>query len=200
MELQRALSDLAEVRERLAHVQRFEGYSGPAAAASGLLALIAGCLQYLRAPLPQTPAQQHAYLTIWLACLVGALALNYGAVVVWVLRHHGLGAQSRFRTAALSIAPSVVLGGALTVALADHGAYALLPGTWFALYTIGLFASRNVIPESAMVVAAAFGTFALAFLLTPLASVALAWWVMPLGFGGGQLAIGALLWRTRAHE
>ena len=40
------------------------------------------------------------------------------------------------------------LGGLLTMALIDHSAYALLPGTWFALYSLGLFASRDVIPRS----------------------------------------------------
>jgi len=42
MELQRALSDLAEVRDRLAALQRFEGYSGLAAAGSGIAATAVG--------------------------------------------------------------------------------------------------------------------------------------------------------------
>ena len=41
MELERALSDLAEVRDRLVRVQRFEGYSAAAAMASGVGALLA---------------------------------------------------------------------------------------------------------------------------------------------------------------
>jgi hypothetical protein len=199
MELQRALSDLAEVRDRLAHVQRFEGYSAPAAAASGVAAFIAGYVQLQLAPLPRTPQALHIYLLIWLTCLAVGLALNYGAVVVWAFRHRGPGAQSQFRSAALFIAPSVILGGALTVALADQAAYALLPGTWFALYAIGLFASRGVIPKSTNVITFAFATLALLLLLTPLKTLALSWWVMPLGFGGGQLAIGYLLWRSRTQ-
>lgn len=197
MELQRALSDLAEVRDRLAHLQRFEGYSGPAAAASGLVALIAGAIQLQLAPLPHSHDALRLYLIIWLSSLAAALALNYGAVLVWLLRHRGPGTESRFRSAALSIAPSVVLGGVLTAALVDQSAYVLLPGTWFALYAIGLFASRSVIPESTRLVTFAFAALALAFLLTPLKALALAWWVMPLGFGIGQLAIGYLLWRSR---
>lgn len=196
MDLQRALSDLAEVRGRLAHVQRFEGYSGPAAVASGLCAVVAGLVQLQRAPLPQTPNAEHAYLVIWLGCLAAALALNYGAVAVWLVEHRGPGTQSRFRSAAISIAPSIVLGGALSLALADHSAYALLPGTWFAFYAIGLFASRGVIPSSCNAVTVAFTLLALVFLITPLERIALSWWVMPLGFGAGQLAIGLLLWRS----
>src|ERR1700735_3505467 len=150
MDLQQALSDLAEVRDRLAHVQRFEGYSGPAAFVSGAAALVAGYAQFVLAPLPRTSQALHAYVTIWMWCLALALAMNYGAVAVWMLKHRGPGAKSRFQTAARSIAPSVVLGGALTVALLDHAAYGLLPGTWFALYALGLFASRGAIPPATL--------------------------------------------------
>jgi hypothetical protein len=197
MELQRALSDLAEVRDRLVHVQRFEGYSGPAAAASGIVALAAGALQLQIAPHPATAQSRHTYLAVWLTCLAIALLLNYGAVAAWVLRHRGPRAESGFRSAALSIAPSIIFGGALSVALVDHAAWAMLPGTWFAFYAIGLFASHGVIPAPAIAVGFGFGLLALAFLLTPLIGVALYWWVMPLGFGVGQCAIGYVLWRSR---
>jgi hypothetical protein len=199
MEYKRALSDLAEVRERLAQVQRFEGYSGPAAALSGIVALAAGVLQRRIAPLPSTTAQFQEYVAIWMSCLAVAILLNYGAVAVWVLNHRQPGEQSRFRSAALSIAPSVVLGGALSLALVDHGAYALLPGTWFAFYAIGLFASRAAIPDAALIVTCAFAVLGALFLVTPLLSLALAWWVMPLGFGFGQVAIGYLVWRGRSR-
>ncbi|MBV8490983.1 MAG: hypothetical protein JO199_10695 [Candidatus Eremiobacteraeota bacterium] len=200
MELQRALSDLEEVRERLAHLQRFEGYSGTAAAMSGLAALVAGAVQLRVAPLPHTPAQLQTYLLIWMSCLAVGLLLNYGTAAAWLLKHRGPGAQSQFRSAARSIAPSVVLAGALTLALVDHVAYVLLPGMWFALYAMGLFASRNVIPASALVVTCWFAALALLFLISPLTANALSWWVMPLGFGLGQIAIGALIWQGRHDE
>lgn len=194
MEVQRALSDLAEVRERLAHLQRFPGYSGFAAAASGAAAFLAAYLQIHTAPDPRTPEQLHLYILIWLTCLAAALLLNYGAVVHWLWRNRGPRAQSQFRSAALTITPSIVLGGALSVALVDHAAYTLLPGTWFACYAIGLFASRDMLPRATMLVAFAFAALALGFLLSPLERFALAWWVMPLGFGFGQIGIGYLIW------
>ncbi len=197
MDLQQALSDLAEVRDRLAHVQRFEGYSGPAAVISGVGALVAGYVQFQVAPLPQTPEALRAYVAIWMTCLAVALVLNYGTVAVWAFKNRLPGAQSQFRSAARSIAPSVLLGGALTLALTEHSAYALLPGTWFALYALGLFASRGAIPASALPITFAFAGLALLFLVTQLAVFSLAWWVMPLGFGLGQIAIGYLIWQGR---
>jgi hypothetical protein len=198
VEIERALSDLAEVRDRLVRVQRFEGYSAAAAVSSGLGALIAGYVQARMAPLPATPATLRTYVEIWMVCLAVALTLNYGAVAIWVLRHRGPAAASGFRTAARSIAPSVVLGGLLTVALIDRGAYGLLPGTWFALYSLGLFASRDAIPRATVLVTLGFAVLAALFLVSPLQHVALAWWVMPLGFGLGQLAVGTLIWKERA--
>jgi len=148
--------------------------------------------------MPVSLGEVRAYLAIWLSCLAVALALNYGAVAVWLLEHRAPGARSRFRTAALSISPSIVLGGALTFALVGHSAFALLPGTWFAFYAIGLFASRGAIPASTFGVTIGFALLAMLFLATPLDAVALAWWVMPIGFGAGQLAIGYLIWLERA--
>lgn len=199
MEIERALSDLEEVRDRLVRVQRFEGYSAPAAFASGLVALLAGCVQLKMTVFPATPEALSRYVLIWISCLAVALALNYGAVAVWVLGNRGPGARSRFRSAARSIAPAVVLGGLLTVALIDRSAYELLPGTWFALYSIGLFASREAIPAATLPITIGFGVLAALFLVSPLRNVALAWWVMPLGFGFGQIAIGSLIWRERSR-
>ena len=168
MELERALSDLEEVRDRLAHVQRFEGYSAPAAAVSGLCALIAGVAQLRIAPHPQTPDDLHAYVAIWLSCLAVALALNYGAVATWVVKRRGP-AQSQFRSAARSIAPERRAWRRADLALVAHSAFALLPGTWFALYAIGLFASRGVNPAArALGVRFAFAALAVLFLVTPL--------------------------------
>src|SRR5665213_1592181 len=70
MQLQQALADLAEVRDRLAHVQRFDGYSGWAAIASGLGALVGGGVQFALAPYPHAAPEQRIYLIIWLGCLV----------------------------------------------------------------------------------------------------------------------------------
>ncbi|MBV9027406.1 MAG: hypothetical protein JO311_02220 [Candidatus Eremiobacteraeota bacterium] len=198
MELHQALSDLAEVRERLAHLQRFEGYSAPAAAASGLAAIVAALAQLRAAPLPRTPPELHAYLAIWLSCLAAGLLLNYGAAAAWLLNHRAPGDRSRFRTAAVSILPSVLLGGALSVALVDRGVFSALPGTWFAFYAMGLFASRGALPSSTTPVTVGFAALAMLFSITPLSALSLAWWVMPLGFGVGQLLIGYLIWRDRS--
>lgn len=199
MNRQQAAADLAEVRLRLAGVQRFPGFSGVAAAASGVVGIAAGILQGLVAPHPASAAQLHLYLTIWLGTLAVALGLNYGAVGIWLIRNHGRHAVEQSRLAAVAILPSIVFGGTLTLALADADVWRVLPGIWYGAYAVGLLASRTLVPASVLTVAGAFGVAAIALLL-PFSAFALAWWVMPLGFGIGQIAIGVCLARDRAEQ
>ena len=193
MEVERALADLAEVRDRLASVQEFHGYSASAAALSGVIALVAGVVQWLVAPHPRTAVEFSHYLTIWLACLVGGLAINYGALLIWYVRNARLHERRQTRTVGLAILPALCLGAVLTLAMVGHGLIGLLPGVWFASYGIGLFASRAMLPRAVIYVAVAFGVAGAALILSPSADAPLAFWVMPAGFGVGQTIIGYLI-------
>lgn len=193
MEVRQALADLAEVRGRLAGAQRFEGYSGWAAVTSGMAAVVAGLAQWKFAPHPQA-AQHDLYLTIWLVCLLVALAINYGAILAWRLRNSNAYARAQMRTVGITILPAIAAGGVLTTALVQRDLFTLLPGTWCAVYALGLFASRAMVPRNVTWIAVLFGIAASALLLVP-GIDPLAWWVMPLTFGFGQIAIGAIVRR-----
>ncbi len=199
MEVRRALADLAEVRGRLATVQRFDGYSGKAAIASGLTAVFAGIVQALSVPQPRSVAERQTYLLIWLTCLGCALAINYGAIVAWRVRNRGPQAAVQFRTVGMSILPAVAAGGVITLALSLRGLTDLLPGMWCATYALGLFASRSIVPRNVIFIAVAFGAIGAVLLLAPAPS-ALAWWIMPVAFGIGQIAIGTTVLDDPAHE
>lgn len=187
-DIERALLDIAEVRERLAVTQRFSGYSGVAAAASGCFAVAAGVLQALLVPQPQTAREAHLYFAIWFACCAASLIVNYGAIAHWFVNDANARERWQTRTVGLAILPALIFGGALTFALVAGDAIRYLPGVWFGAYGVGLFASRTMIPRAAVAVAAAFLAIGPALLFAP-ASIALAWWVLPLGFGIGQIAI-----------
>jgi len=188
MDVRRALADLAEVRGLLATTQRFDGYSGGAAIASGIVAYAAGVVQFATVPQPHGSAQIAVYLAIWLSCLAFALALNYGAILAWRLRNPGSLARAQLRTVGASILPALAAGGVFTLALALRGLDDLLPGTWCATYALGLFASRAMVPREVVYVAVAFGVVGATLLLVHASP--LAWWVMPLAFGSGQISIG----------
>src|ERR1700738_4785814 len=128
VDVTRAIADLDEVRSRLASVQRFRGLSGPAALASGLAALGTGAVQLAVIPAPHTAAAGERYVTLWIACLVFALAVNYGAVAVWLARNWSSRTRNELRTAGMTILPSIVAGGALTAALLVRCAIGLRSG------------------------------------------------------------------------
>jgi hypothetical protein len=194
MEFQQALADLAEVRGRLATEQRFDGYSGWAAISSGVVALVAGVAQGAFDPYPRSASQISFYLFVWLSCLSIALAINYGAILAWRARHRDSQSLAQMRTVGWTILPAVAAGGVITAALIGRGLYALLPGMWCATYALGLFASRSMVPRDVVYV----GACATALLLLPQIDV-LAWWVMPLAFGCGQIVIGVVV-RNRPDD
>jgi uncharacterized membrane protein len=192
MEVRQAIADIAEVRDRLATVQRFGGYSGSAAIASGFVALVAGAVQAAAAPHPRSIATERTYLTIWLWCLVAALAINYGAILIWRARNRDTQSRHQIRTVGMSIMPAIAAGGVISTALVRHNMFTLLPGMWCATYALGLFASRALVPQGVVFIAVAFGAVATLLLFAP-GSLALGWWVMPTAFGLGQIAIGAIV-------
>lgn len=193
MEVERALADLQEVRDRLASLQRYRGYSGQAAAVSGVFAVVAGLIQLAVSPSPRTAADVTTYLLIWFGCLAAALAVNYGAGLLWYARNAERHARSQTRNAGLTILPAVVLGAVLSLALIIRNEAGLLPGVWYACYAIGLFAARAMLPRGVLNISILFGAIGTALLLAPDQNFPLQWWIMPLGFGAGQIVIGRLI-------
>jgi hypothetical protein len=194
MEVSRAIADLEEVRTRLAAVQRFRGLSGGAAFASGVAAIGAGLIQASDIAKPLTQADDNRYLTIWIACLVCSLAVNYGAIVLWLTRHWSVRSRVELKTVGMTILPSIVAGGLFTAVFIARGELGLLPGMWCLCYALGLIASRAMAPPGIGWIAALFAASGAALLFAP-GSNALAWWVMPATFGLGQIIIGLLVSR-----
>ncbi|MBV8170617.1 MAG: hypothetical protein JO219_01665 [Candidatus Eremiobacteraeota bacterium] len=193
VEVERALADLTEVRDRLASVQRFRGYSSRVAAVSGAIALAGGLVQAQIVPHPSSAADVHVYVAIWLSCFAAALAIYYGNLLGWYLRNRGHRARYQSKTVSVSLLPALALGAVLSAAVYLQGVPAMLPGIWYTCYGLGLFASRNHVPRGVLTVAAMFGIIGAALLLMPNQWPALAWWVMSAGFAVGQFWIGWLI-------
>jgi hypothetical protein len=198
-DIERALLDIAEVRERLALGQRFKGYSGVAAGLSGVFVLVAGAVQGLLVPLPQGSHDGRLYFAIWLVCCAASAIVNYGTIAHWFVSDASARDRWQTRTVGLSILPALLLGAALSFALLANGLIAFLPGVWYGCYGVGLFASRTTVPRGVVPIAAAFMLAGVALLFVP-PSIALQWWVLPAGFGIGQIAIGAFVLRERSLE
>lgn len=194
-DLERALADIAEVRDRLGHMQRFKGYSGVAAMLSGLFAMGAGVVQLMLVPAVSSAHDARLYFSIWFVCCFAAMLVNYSTIAHWYVNDASAREKWQTATVGFSILPAVVVGAALSFALLRVQMMPLLPGVWCACYGTGLFASRTTLPPAAVWTAAAFMCAGMVLMFVPPA-IALAWWVLPLTFGIGQLTIGASIVRV----
>lgn len=198
-DLERALADIAEVRDRLGHAQRFKGYSGVAAMVSGVFALAAGVVQFALVPHPRGAHAEHLYFAIWFACCAAAAVVNYGAIAHWYVNDATARERWQTATAGYSMLPALVLGAALSAAFLLANSFAYLPGIWYGCYGVGLFASRMMVPRAVAPIAAAFMLLGMGLFFVPPA-IGLAWWVLPFGFGLGQILIGFFVVREGRHE
>ncbi len=180
-----ALENLRYIRETMEHSGSFTAVPGWGGAVMGLAAIVAA----VAAPAPNSG---WPWLATWLvaalvAILVGAWATarKVRAATVPILSRPA----QKF---ALSLAPPLVAGALLTVALYHAGLLSALPGMWLLLYgagvmTAGAFSVR-VVPIMGICLMAV-GTVAL---FSPPA-----WgnWFLGAGFGGLQVLFGIIIAR-----
>ena len=127
------------------------------------------------------------WLSIWLVEVFVAVAIAAPAAATKAHRANAKLLSGPGRKFLFSFAPPVVVGGLLTLALAEAGQYALLPGVWLMLYgtaivTGGAFSVR-VVPIMGLCLIA----------LGAIAMVAPATWgdyLMAAGFGAIQIVFG----------
>ena len=182
---QRAAENLQFIRETMEHSSAFTAVPGVGGILMGTLALVAAWTA-------SRQASDAAWLTTWLACAVLAVVVG-GAALLLKARATGhsllKGPGRRF---ALSFAPPIAVGAALTVVLPSHGQTSLLPAVWLLCYgaavvTGGAFSVR-VIPATGVLFMALGG---LSFLLPA------AWGntLMAAGFGGLHVISGCIVAR-----
>lgn len=201
MELRDALSQIAEIRSRVAAAERFRGYRAVPVAVTGLLAVLAAAVQPLLVP---DPADQLArYLGLWLGTAVAATAVAGSGI--W-LRHRRTAdrlAKQLTWLAVAQFAPCLLAGGVVTVVLVRHAPQhaPLLPGLWQVFFSLGVFASCRLLPRAVVAVGAVYLLAGAVNLSLAGGPDALAPWVMGLPFGFGQLLTAAVLYwnleRTR---
>jgi hypothetical protein len=192
MELHEALSRIDTIRRQLARTEKFRGYRAVPVAGGGILALVAAALQSTLAPDPSRDLQ--AYLSLWIS--VAVLAGGLTAWDVWQ-RHRTSGSHGNVltRLACEQFAPCVVAGGLITGVIARCAPEAawMLPGLWSVFFSLGLFASLRLLPNSIIAVAGWYLSAGCCCLALGPTTAGLAPWTMALIFGTGQLAAAAAL-------
>jgi len=194
-ELREAMSQIAEIRQQIARTELFRGYRSVPVAFSGVLAGLAAVAQSIWIPHPMLEIRW--YLTLWLSvAAVGIFAA--GLEMALRARRDTRWAREHTWLAVEQFLPSVIAGGLTTLVLARSNESVLwvLPGLWSVFFSLGVFASRRLLPRAIIGVAFYYLLAGLAGLALATGEYALSPWAMGLPFGGGQLLAALVLYQT----
>lgn len=180
-----AIDDLRFICETMERSSSFTAVPGWGQVAMGAIAILAAAI----ASRQSTPA---AWLKIWLAAAVAAVAIALPAI--WIkAQHAGLPLTSGpGRKFATSFMPPIAVGALLTAVLYRSGVPALLPGMWLLLYGAGVITGGAF---SVAIVPVMGGCFMFAGVLALLAPATWGNILLAAAFGGLHIVFGILIAR-----
>ena len=146
-DIERAISDISDIRSRLAASTHFRGYAPEAVAVIGLVSL-AVMLAQIAWP-DRLGAGNADIALVWAAVLVASGLTVHGEAVSRSRRQHGGMARAMLSgamRAAMPIAFVGVVAGASVLAFAPGAAW-LLPGMWQMLVGVAVFSSYATMPR-----------------------------------------------------
>ena len=145
--LDQALDHIAEIRRAVSRGQVFRGYRAQTTALTGLLAIVVAALQPMIVPHPWL--QLPLYLTLWGGLAIVSAAI-FGTELFIRMRRLASPLQTeRTADAVERFVPSLAAGAILTVVyfrfLTPQSW--MLPGLWAVCFSLGIFASRTLLPR-----------------------------------------------------
>ncbi len=194
MHVREALSQISEIRLRVAQTETFRGYRSATVASSGVLAFVGAAVQKVWIPEPADHVQ--AYLGLWIGiafvCVV-TVAIELG--VRSYLARSSLARQVTL-LAVGQFLPCMIAGALLTYAVvrfAPEGVW-MLPGLWSIVFSLGVFASWRLLPKAMFWVAVYYMGAGMTCLVLARGDAAFSPWAMVGTFGVGQLSTAAILY------
>lgn len=206
MELEEAIERIAVIHRHIVRGQLFRGYRAIPTFFSGLLAFIACAIQGF-----WLDDSVKACVILWASTAVVSVAIVAIEMMLRIRRSGSSLERDMTIGAAEQFIPTIAAGALLTLVLSEFAweQLWLLPGLWAIMFSLGVFASRRMLPRAISLVAAHY-------LITGLLCIALGHdgpffpaWAMALTFGAGQfMTAGILYWslerkdfplRKRAH-
>jgi len=182
----RALDNIRYIRETMERAGSFTAVPGWGGMLMGVSALLTALLT----------SRLQSRQELWFATWMGEAVLAFGIGALTMLQKaramktilYGPG-----RKFALNLFPAMIGGAVLTVALYQNNLFTLMPGVWLLLYGVALVSGGTYSVKVVPIMGLCFMAIgAIAFL------VPFAWanWCMAFGFGGLQIAFGAVIaWR-----
>lgn len=192
--LSQALDQISEIRRQMARGQVFRGYRAQTTALTGLLAIVVAAIQ--RMLIPQPWANLPGYLMLW-GGLAVVCAILFGAELLIRCRRLASPMQTeRTIDAAERFIPPLAAGAILTFVFYQSLKPLLwmLPGLWAVCFSLGVFASRTLLPRGIAVVGGYYLLAGCMNLTLARGANAFSPWAMGLTFGVGQLLAAAVLY------
>jgi len=145
-DLNRALTDIRNIRRQVAQTTEFRGYGPFTLSATAVLALATGALQSYW--LPEPDAHPGTYVALWLATGVVSAALIGAQMLARASRLHSGMADEMVQMAVAQFLPAALAGAILPFVLlhVTHSAFWMLPGLWQIIFSLGVFASCRCLP------------------------------------------------------
>ena len=181
----RAADQLAFIRATMVRAGTFTAVSGAGMILSGVIGTVAAVLT----PLAHGPEQR---LALWLV----AAGITIPASLIAVARKAARSGQSLnagpARTFTLALAPALVVGAMLTLAIVRAGAWDLLPGAWLCCYGAAVVSGGAFSVRAVPVLGTVLVTLGALALFLPSATHV---WLLGLGFGLTHLVFGFFIVR-----
>jgi hypothetical protein len=199
VQLREALLQIAEIRQQMARSQVFRGYRSITTAITGVIALLAALVQMLLVPDPRHHVT--SYLIIWGAAAVVSILVVACELILWCRRGASAMQNEITLLAVEQFIPCLVAGALATLVIARFAFNIvwILPGLWAVLFSLGVFASRRLLPRGAAGVAG-FYMLAGLWLLTR-GHDAMGPWCMGITFSVGQFLTAIILyWNLERHH
>ena len=180
-----ALDNLRFIRETMERAAEFTVVPGWGLFGMGCIALVAG-------PVAMSRQSHSEWIWCWIVAAFLAFVIGAAAMKRKASREGKAVFAAPGRRFALSFAPAILAGAALTIALVEARLWSTLPGTWLLLYgaaiTSGGAFSTKLIPA----MGSGFLAFGLAAMFGPPAWTDL--WLIA-GFGGLHIIFGLVIAR-----
>ena len=194
MELNEALSKIAEIHLQMARTRLFRGYRSNTTLFSAVVAIATAAAQALLIPDPAH--HEMAYLSLWCTAAVVCLVVVGAGVVLRYWRTDSPVERELTLVAIQQFIPCLVVGGLLTYIFARFawGSVWLLPGMWTILFGMGILASRPLLPREIKWIGAFYLLCGLMSIVWARVGEPFSPWAMGIPFGVGQAAAAAVLY------
>lgn len=195
-DVERALAQVAHIRERMAASTQFRGFAPEAVALTGLLAFAAAAAQ---SAWPDALAPDALrFVAFWAGIAAVAVAVIGSEAVARSRRLHGRMAPAMLGGTIRQFAPFGAAGAAVAVVICrvSPGTAWMLPGLWQILIALSVCAALPSLPRAVAWVAGWYFAAGLAVLAWAGGDGNLSPWMMGVPFGIGQGLVALALHRA----